>query len=70
MFISNVATKVVMASEGYRFYHVYEEVVHNQSLKPTTFIVYHDQSTGNEIICAQQGNTANISCFQSGRNWK
>lgn len=68
--VGSIATEKVLASEGYRFTHIYEQSVENQHMKDTTFLVYHDNSTGDEIICAQQGNTSNISCFKSGRNWK
>jgi len=35
----------------------------------TTFEMWYDKATGNEIICGY-GNLSAASCFLSGRNWK
>lgn len=62
---------MAMGQQTNRFEFVYREDVSGTYGGPSGFTVFHDKTTGQEIVCimASTSITGSSSCYLTGRKW-
>jgi hypothetical protein len=68
--LSLIFAGIAIGQVSPRFEHVYTQTLELDGFQSTMFNVYHDKSSGQEIVCVLSGQTyASAQCYLTGRKW-